>query len=133
MSHIRLILAVAAVPLVLWLVVPVASNGQQLQRKIEEKRKAIETKKKRERVLTTTIEGYSRRIRVLEGDIATLRARQATLEADLGRKRAELRRSRTTCAPSAPGSSACGRGWPRRGSRWPTGWCTSIRPTSPTS
>ena len=66
------------------------SNGQQLQRKIEQKRRAIETKKKRERVLTGTIEGYSRRITVLERDISSLRARQATIEADLGRKRAEL-------------------------------------------
>ena len=90
MAHVRLIIAVAAVPLLLWLFLPVASNGQQLQRKIEEKRRAISAKKHRERVLTTTIEGYSRRIRVLEDDIATLRARQATLEADLGRKRAEL-------------------------------------------
>jgi murein DD-endopeptidase MepM/ murein hydrolase activator NlpD len=90
MSHARLILAVAALPLALWLFVPVASNGQQLQRKIEEKRRAIETKKKRERVLTTTIEGYSRRIRVLEADISQLRARQATIEGELGRRRAEL-------------------------------------------
>jgi murein DD-endopeptidase MepM/ murein hydrolase activator NlpD len=90
MAHVRFIIAVAAVPLVLWLFVPVASNGQQLQRKIEDKRRAIETKKKRERVLTTTIEGYSRRIHVLEGDIAKLRERQATIEAELGRRRAEL-------------------------------------------
>jgi murein DD-endopeptidase MepM/ murein hydrolase activator NlpD len=90
MSHVRLIAVIAALPLALWLFLPVASNGQELQRKIESKRRAIEAKKKRERVLTTTIEGYSRRIRVLEGDIAQLRTRQATLEADLGRKRAEL-------------------------------------------
>ena len=41
MAHARLIIAVAAVPLLLWLFLPVASNGQQLQRKIEEKRRAI--------------------------------------------------------------------------------------------
>jgi murein DD-endopeptidase MepM/ murein hydrolase activator NlpD len=90
MSQARLIIAVAAIPIALWLFVPVVSNGQQLQRKIEQKRKQIETKKKRERVLTGTIEGYSRRIRVLERDITTLRTRQAAIEADLGRKRAEL-------------------------------------------
>jgi murein DD-endopeptidase MepM/ murein hydrolase activator NlpD len=90
MSQARLILAVAAIPFALWLFVPVVSNGQQLQRKIEQKRKQIESKKKRERVLTGTIEGYSRRIRVLERDITSLRTRQATIEADLGRKRAEL-------------------------------------------
>ncbi len=90
MSQVRLIIALAAIPFALWLFVPVVSNGQQLQRKIEQKRKQIESKKKRERVLTGTIEGYSRRIRVLERDITTLRTRQATIEADLGRKRAEL-------------------------------------------
>ena len=90
MSQVRLIIALAAIPFALWLFLPVVSNGQQLQRKIEQKRKQIESKKKRERVLTGTIEGYSRRIRVLEGDITTLRTRQATIEADLSRKRAEL-------------------------------------------
>lgn len=90
MSHVRLILAVAALPVVLWLFVPVASNGAQLQNKIQDKRRAIEAKKKRERVLTTTIEGYSRRIGVLEADITRLRERQATIEAELGRRRAEL-------------------------------------------
>jgi len=90
MSQVRLIIALAAIPFALWLFVPVVSNGQQLQRKIEQKRKQIASKKKRERVLTGTIEGYSRRIRVLERDITTLRTRQAAIEADLSRKRAEL-------------------------------------------
>jgi murein DD-endopeptidase MepM/ murein hydrolase activator NlpD len=90
MSRARLIIALAAIPIALCLFVPVVSNGQQLQRKIEQKRKQIDAKKKRERVLTGTIEGYSRRITVLERDISSLRARQATIEADLGRKRAEL-------------------------------------------
>jgi murein DD-endopeptidase MepM/ murein hydrolase activator NlpD len=90
MSRVRLIVALALIPIGLWLFIPVASNGQQLQRKIEQKRRAIEAKKKRERVLTSTIAGYSRRITVLEREISSLRARQARIEADLGRKRAEL-------------------------------------------
>jgi murein DD-endopeptidase MepM/ murein hydrolase activator NlpD len=90
MSRVRLIVALALLPLALWLFTPVASNGQQLQRKIEQKRRAIESKKKRERVLTSTIAGYSRRITVLEREISSLRARQARIEMDLGRKRAEL-------------------------------------------
>ena len=90
MSQVRLIIALAAIPFALWLFVPVVSNGQQLQRKIEQKRKQIASKKKRERVLTGTIEGYSRQIRVLERDITTLRTRQAAIEADLSSKRAEL-------------------------------------------
>ena len=90
MSQVRLIIALALIPIGLWLFVPVASNGQQLQRKIEQKRRAIEAKKKRERSLTSTIAGYSRRIGALEREISALRARQARIEADLGRKRAEL-------------------------------------------
>jgi peptidoglycan hydrolase CwlO-like protein len=92
MSRSRLLVAVLAAPVLLWLFVPVVSDGAQLQRKIEQKRRAIEAKKKTERVLTSTIERYSRRIGVLERDIAGMRARQATIEADLGRKRAELSR-----------------------------------------
>ncbi len=88
MSQVRLIIALAAVPFVVWLFLPVQSNGQQLQRKIEDKRKAIESKKRRERSLTSTIEGYSRRINLLQGDISTLQARQVKIEADLAAKRA---------------------------------------------
>ncbi|RKQ86008.1 peptidase M23-like protein [Solirubrobacter pauli] len=92
MSHGRLILALVAVPFVVWLFLPVASNGQQLQRKIEQKRGEIEAKKRRERSLTSTIEGYSRRINTLQGDISTLQGRQTKIEADLANKRAELSR-----------------------------------------
>ena len=92
MSHGRLTLALVAIPFVVWLCLPVASNGQQLQRKIEDKRSQIEAKKRRERSLTSTIEGYSRRISTLQGDISTLQARQVKIEADLADKRAELSR-----------------------------------------
>lgn len=92
MSHARLIAALVAVPFVVWLFLPVASNGQQLQQKIQDKQKQIEAKKRRERSLTSTIEGYSRRINVLQGDISTLQARQVKIEADLANKRAELSR-----------------------------------------
>lgn len=92
MSHGRLIIALVAVPFVVWLLLPVASNGQQLQRKIEQKQSQIEAKKRRERSLTSTIEGYSRRINTLQGDISTLQNRQVKIEADLANKRAELSR-----------------------------------------
>ena len=49
-------------------------------------------KEKRERVLTSTIETYSRRINLLQGDITTLQERQYKIEADLAAKRAELSR-----------------------------------------
>ena len=92
MYRLRLLFAVAALPLALWLFVPVLSDGAPLQSKIEEKRRQIERKKDRERVLTTTIRGYTERIDVLEGDIEVLQARQIRIETDLANKRAELAR-----------------------------------------
>ncbi len=92
MSRPRLIALTAALPFVLWLFVPVLSDGAPIASKIEEKRREIKRKKARERVLTTTIEGYTRRIDLLQGDIAALQARQLRLEVDLERKRAELER-----------------------------------------
>ena len=92
MSRLRLFAAVVATPLILWLAVPVLSGGQSIGTKIERKRGQIEAKKRQERVLTTTIAGYTSRIDALQGDITTLTARQVRLEADLTRKRAELQR-----------------------------------------
>jgi peptidoglycan DL-endopeptidase CwlO len=92
MSRLRLLIVVAALPLGLWLFVPVLSDGAPLQSKIESKKRKIAKKKSRERVLTTTISGYTERINVLEDDITVLQARQVRLETDLANKRAELAR-----------------------------------------
>jgi murein DD-endopeptidase MepM/ murein hydrolase activator NlpD len=92
MPQLRLILAVVLVPFAVWLFLPVQSSGQNLQEKIAAKQRAIEAKKKRERSLTSTIERYSERIDVLQGDITELQARQIRIEADLNAKRAELSR-----------------------------------------
>jgi murein DD-endopeptidase MepM/ murein hydrolase activator NlpD len=92
MHRLRLLILVAAMPLGLWLFVPVLSDGAPLSSRIESKKRAIEQKKGRERVLTTTISGYTRRIDVLEGDINVLQARQVRIETDLANKRAELAR-----------------------------------------
>ena len=94
MPRVRLLIVVAAIPLALWLVVPVLSDGapRGIAGKIEVKRRQIEHKKGRERVLTTTIAGYSRRINVLQADITVLQTRQVRLQADLDAKRAELAR-----------------------------------------
>src|SRR5688572_20897309 len=92
MSRLRLIALIAALPFLLWLFVPVLSDGAPISSRIEEKRRQIERKKDRERVLTTTIQGYTERIDSLQGDISTLQERQIRLEADLTRKRAELDR-----------------------------------------
>jgi murein DD-endopeptidase MepM/ murein hydrolase activator NlpD len=92
MSRVRLVVLVAAMPFTLWLFVPVLSDGAHLSSKIGEKKRQIEAKKGRERVLTTTISGYTKRINLLQGDITNLQARQVRIEADLTRKRAELAR-----------------------------------------
>ena len=92
MSRLRLLILVAAMPLALWLAVPVLSDGAPLTSRIEAKKRAIEKKKGRERVLTTTISTYTKRINLLEGDISTLQARQLRIETDLANKRAELAR-----------------------------------------
>src|SRR5918999_123373 len=92
MSRLRLLIVVAALPLGLWLFVPVLSDGAPLQSKIQSKKREIAKKKSRERVLTTTISGYTSRINVLEDDITVLQARQVRLETYLANKRAELAR-----------------------------------------
>jgi murein DD-endopeptidase MepM/ murein hydrolase activator NlpD len=92
MPRLRLIALIAALPFALWLFVPVLSDGAPISSRIEEKKRQIERKKNRERLLTTTIQGYTERIDNLQGDITTLQERQVRLEADLSRKRAELER-----------------------------------------
>jgi peptidoglycan DL-endopeptidase CwlO len=92
MYRLRLLTVVAAMPLALWLFVPVLSDGAPLTSRIESKKHAIAKKKGRERVLTTTISGYTKRINLLQGDITTLQSRQVRIEADLAEKRAELAR-----------------------------------------
>jgi murein DD-endopeptidase MepM/ murein hydrolase activator NlpD len=94
MLRLRLLILVAAIPLALWLFVPVLSDGapRNLTGKIEAKQRQIDAKKGHERVLTTTITRYSKQINVLQGDITQLQTRQVRLEADLANKRAELAR-----------------------------------------
>jgi peptidoglycan DL-endopeptidase CwlO len=92
MYRLRLLILVAAMPLALWLAVPVLSDGAPLSSRIESKKREIDKKKGRERVLTTTISTYTKRIILLEGDITVLQARQLRIETDLASKRAELAR-----------------------------------------
>jgi murein DD-endopeptidase MepM/ murein hydrolase activator NlpD len=92
MPRLRLVIVVAAVPLLLWGILPVLSQGQGLQGRIEKKRAQIDAKRGRERVLTTDITSLSRQIGALQSDITTLQTRQVRLEADLAAKRAELAR-----------------------------------------
>ena len=88
MSRLRLLVLVAAIPLALWMLSPVLSDGAPLSSRIEEKKQEIDKDKGRERVLTTTISGYTERIDTLQGDITVLEGRQARIQADLDAKRA---------------------------------------------
>ena len=92
MSRLRLLVLVAAIPLALWMLSPVLSDGAPLSSRIEDKKQEIDKDKGRERVLTTTISGYTDRIDTLQGDITVLEGRQARIQADLDAKRAELAR-----------------------------------------
>ena len=91
--RLSLLLAAAALPLALWAALPLVSSGespQQLQRKIERKRAAIQQRKGRERVLTSDITAYTRRIGGLQKDITGLQTKQVRLQTSLDAKRAEL-------------------------------------------
>lgn len=93
--RLRMLLAVTAIPLVLWAVLPLVSAGQSgriasIQSKIEEKRREAERKRARERVLASDIASVTNRIDDLQADITVLQARQVRLQGDLDRKRAEL-------------------------------------------
>jgi murein DD-endopeptidase MepM/ murein hydrolase activator NlpD len=98
----RVLFATVALPLVLWAVLPLPSSGQskqqelnRLQNRIDRAREKIGRKKGTERVLTSEIAGYSRRIKRLQGKIVRLDNRQQVIQTDLDAKRAELERLRT--------------------------------------
>jgi murein DD-endopeptidase MepM/ murein hydrolase activator NlpD len=93
--RISLLLAVVALPLALWALLPLGSSGQsvdELQRKIDRAQDSIEWRKGRERVLTSDITAFNQKIGALQSDITRLQTRQVSLEADLEAKRAELAR-----------------------------------------
>ncbi|HUR85402.1 MAG TPA: peptidoglycan DD-metalloendopeptidase family protein [Solirubrobacteraceae bacterium] len=99
--RVRVLLAATALPLILWAALPLASSGRsrqqelsRLQSRIDQARKKVGRKKGTERVLSTEIAGYSRRIGRLQGRITVLSTRQERIQADLDAKRAELERLR---------------------------------------
>src|SRR4051812_41418078 len=95
-SRLRVLIAVAAVPLVLWGVLPLVSHGDpspgQIQKRIDRKQAQIQYHRGRERLLTSDIAGFTHRIDSLQSDITRLQTRQVRIEADLNAKRAELAR-----------------------------------------
>jgi murein DD-endopeptidase MepM/ murein hydrolase activator NlpD len=97
--RLRLLLAGAALPLLLWALLPVLSEGaspqgklNDIQKKIEATQGKIGRKKGTERVLTSQISAYTHRIGRLQAKIGLLQQRQATAQADLNAKQAELGR-----------------------------------------
>ena len=100
--RVRLLLAAVALPLVLWALLPLPSSGQskqqelqELQQRIDRARAKIGRKKGTERVLTSQIAGYNRRIQRLQSKIGVLQTRQQRVQVDLDAKRAELERLRS--------------------------------------
>ena len=101
--RVRVLLVALALPLVLWAVMPLASPGQsakqrklaELQQRIDSAREKVGRKRGSERVLSTDITRYSRRIERLQGKIATLGARQHRIEAELDANSAKLERLRS--------------------------------------
>jgi hypothetical protein len=94
-----------------------APKSAELAKKIAAKRAAIGAKRSKERVLSSTIAGYSRRIGALQDDIGSLQRRQIAIQAistPSGRARAHpgppARRARAA-------DRASGRAWPKRARR----------------
>jgi peptidoglycan DL-endopeptidase CwlO len=97
--RVRLLIAGAVLPLALWAALPLPSQSATPQQRIDDLQKKIQStqgrigkRKGTERVLTTEISAYTRRISLLEARIGRLQRRQATVQADLDAKRAELAR-----------------------------------------
>ncbi len=92
-SRLRLLIGVAVLPLVLFASLPLVSGAQKgLGGKIERKRDQIQWRKGRERVLSTDVAGYTRKINGLQSEITTLQTRQVRLQTSLDFKRAQLAR-----------------------------------------
>ncbi|MEA2248873.1 MAG: hypothetical protein QOH46_3402 [Solirubrobacteraceae bacterium] len=97
--RIRLLILAVALPLALWAALPLQSEGAASQSRLNDIEKKIQSTKGRigrrkgtERVLTTQISAYSRRIGAMQARIGRLQRRQAAVQADLDSKRAELTR-----------------------------------------
>src|SRR5437870_283399 len=89
--RLALLLAAAALPLLLWGALPLASSGKpSLQQRITAKQSQIERNRGHERVLTSDIATFSSRIRGLQADIVRLQRRQNVIQADLDAKRTRL-------------------------------------------
>jgi murein DD-endopeptidase MepM/ murein hydrolase activator NlpD len=88
--RVRLFVAAATLPLVVFALSPLVSSGQNLGSKIQRKQDQIQWHKGRERVLSSDISNFTTRTDALQGEITTLQTKQVRLQANLDAKRAEL-------------------------------------------
>ncbi len=84
-----LLLALAA-----YVLLPLPGQSAPLSQRIDAKRGQVEAKKRREGVLTTTIQRYNTRIRGLQGEIRGTQRRLTRVQSTLDERRAELLRVR---------------------------------------
>jgi peptidoglycan DL-endopeptidase CwlO len=94
--RVRVLVACVVAPAVLWAILPVGTVASPtlstIQHKIQVTQGKIGRKRGTERLLTTQISAYNRRIGSLQGKISTLTVRETRLQAALDRKQAELAR-----------------------------------------
>jgi murein DD-endopeptidase MepM/ murein hydrolase activator NlpD len=95
--RLRVLFACLLAPIVLWGALPLLSEGastqgqlNQIESKIGKTKARIGATQGKERVLTTDISAYTRRINVLQARVGGLAQREARLQSDLDRKVAEL-------------------------------------------
>ena len=84
-----LLLALAA-----YVLLPLPGESAPLSKRIEAKRSQVESKKRKEGVLSTTIQRYNTRISGLQGEIRGTQKRLGAVQSELDDKRAELLRVR---------------------------------------
>ncbi len=95
-ARLRVLVAGMAIPLALWLALPLLSDAglseraRSLERQIERKQRQVERKRGRESRLQRQVSRYSRTIGRLQGRISGLQTRESRLQTDLDAKLAEL-------------------------------------------
>ena len=77
-----------------YVLAPLPGESAPLSKRIQAKRAQVDSKKRKEGVLTTTIQRYNRRIGGLQGNIAEAQKRLRVVQSDLDAKRSELLRVR---------------------------------------
>src|SRR3954451_5755817 len=88
--RVRLFVAAATLPLIVFALSPLVSSGQNLGSKIQRKQDQINWHKGRERVLSSDISNFTHKIDALQGDITVLEPKQVRLQTNLDPRRPEL-------------------------------------------